>query len=89
MKPRAKALTPAEHLEVGALLKEAHTNLLIAAKKCRGYGRLSTQLAGIAGSFMSQRAWLERRLIEAVGDDGMVEGIAVRDVYFGEEREDA
>jgi hypothetical protein len=78
-------LTPSEHVEVGALLKEARNNLLIAANMCRGYGRLSDQLAGIADSFMAQRAWLERRLIEAVGADAMVEGVHVRDVYFGSE----
>ena len=80
---RPKALTPQEHREVGALLKEAHTNLLIAAKLTRGYGRLSAELAEIADSFMAQRAWLERRLIEQVGADATVEGTHVRDVYFG------
>jgi hypothetical protein len=49
-----KGLTPAEHVEVGALLKEARNNLLIAAKMTRCYGRLSDQLVAIADSFMSQ-----------------------------------
>jgi hypothetical protein len=33
---------------------------------------------------MGPRAELERELIKAVGPEGMVEGIKVRDVYFGE-----
>jgi len=78
---KRKGLTPAEHLEIGALLKEAHNNLLIVANKTRCYGRLSDQLCAIADSFMSQRAWLERRLIDAVGLDAMVEGTHVRDVH--------
>jgi hypothetical protein len=80
---RHKGLSPSEHVEVGALLKEARNNLLIAARICRVYGRLSDQLAGIADSFMSQRAWLEKRLIDAVGADGVVDGVHVRDCYFG------
>jgi hypothetical protein len=42
---------------------------------------------------MSPRAFLEKRLIEQVGsEDAMVEGVRVRDCYFGplmEEMEDA
>jgi hypothetical protein len=84
MNRRPKPLTPGEHVEVGRLLKEARNDLLIAANMCRGYGKLSVQLVGIADSFMGQRAWLERKLIEAVGEDAMVESTHVRDVYFGE-----
>jgi hypothetical protein len=36
---------------------------------------------------MAQRGELERKLIEAVGDDAMVEGVHVRDIYFGEMEE--
>jgi hypothetical protein len=88
MSKSSKGLTVAEHVEVGALLKEAHTNLLIAAKKCRVYGRLSQQLAEIADSFMSQRAWLEQRLIDAVGKDATISGVHCRDVYFGTQIEE-
>jgi hypothetical protein len=80
---RSKGLSPSEHVEVGALLKEARTNLLIAARLCRVYGRLSDQLVELADGSMSQRAWLERRLIDAVGADGVIDGVHVRDVYFG------
>ena len=84
MSNKPRGLTPQEHLELGALLKEAHTDLLLAAKKTHCYGRLSSQLRDIAESFMSQREWLERRLIDAVGVDGVVDGVHCRDVYFGE-----
>jgi hypothetical protein len=36
---------------------------------------------------MAQRGELERKLIEAVGEAGMVEGRHVRDIYFGEMEE--
>jgi hypothetical protein len=80
---KSKGLSPEQHLEVGSLLKEARNNLLIAANKTRCYRRLSDQLLAITDSFMSQRAWLERTLIDDVGADATVEGTHVRDVYFG------
>jgi hypothetical protein len=76
-------LTPAEHVELGSLLKRARHDLLEAGALCRGYGRLSAQLFDIADSLTSPRAWLEARLVEAVGEDATVEGVHVRDVYFG------
>jgi hypothetical protein len=84
---RHKGLSPSEHVELGALLKEARNNLLLAARLCRVYGRLSDQLAGIADGSMAQRAWLEQRLIDAVGADAVVDGVHVRDCYFGTQME--
>jgi hypothetical protein len=82
---RNKGLTPAEHVEVSRLLKRARNDLLEAAMMCRCYGKLSDQLAEIADGLPT--GWLEKRLIEAVGADGQVEGVHVRDVYFGELKE--
>jgi hypothetical protein len=85
---RNKGLTPSEHVECGALLKEARNNILLAARLCRVYGRLSDQLVELADGSMSQRAWLEKRLIDAVGEDGVVDGVHVRDCYFGAQMEE-
>jgi hypothetical protein len=38
----------------------------------------------MANSLTAPRAELERKLIEAVGEDGEVEGVRCRDIYFGE-----
>jgi hypothetical protein len=80
-------LTPAEHVEVGAKLKRARQLLLDASAITRNYERLSRQLSDAANGLMAIRGELERKLIEAVGENGMVEGIKVRDVYFGEMKE--
>jgi hypothetical protein len=77
-------LTLSEHREVGSLLKRARRDLLDASAITRNYERLSRQLSDAANGLMAQRGELERKLIEAVGEDGMVEGKHVRDVYFGE-----
>ena len=82
---QSKGLTPAEHVEVGSLLKRARNDLLEAAMMCRPYGKLSQQLLDTADAL--PRGWLEARLVEQVGDDAMVEGVHVRDVYFGEMEE--
>jgi hypothetical protein len=85
-------LTPAQHLQLGTLLKQARNNLLAASVKCRGYGRLSQQLGDAADGLMTPCDFLEKRLIEQVGEDALVEGVHVRDCYFGpliEELEDA
>jgi hypothetical protein len=79
-------LTLEEHLEVGRLLKRARRDLLDAAAIIRNYDRLSRQLSDAANGLMAQRGELERKLIEAVGEDGMVEGTHVREVYFGPEQ---
>jgi hypothetical protein len=88
MKPK---LTPAQHVQLGALLKQARNNLLSAAVLSRPYGRLSQQLGDAADGLMTPCDFLERKLIEDVGEDAMVEGIAVHEIYFGPlmEREDA
>jgi hypothetical protein len=86
---RQKGLTPAEHVELGTLLKRARRLLHEAGAMCRPYGQLAQDLFDLADrSLMSPRAFLEKRLIEAVGDDGVVEGVHVRDVYFGELKEE-
>ena len=82
-------LTLAEHREVGAKLKRARRDLLDAAHVTRNYERLSRQLSDAANGLMAQRGELERKLIEQVGEGGMVEGIPVREIYFGEVREEA
>jgi hypothetical protein len=88
---RKTGLSPEEHIELGLTLKRARALLLEAGRMTRCYGRLSDEFYQIADSFMMQRAWLEKRLIEQVGDR-LVEGVPARDVYFGMEiveREDA
>jgi hypothetical protein len=82
-----KALSPAEHVELGALLKCARNDLLSAAMMCRPFGKLSQQLLDTADAL--PRAWLEQRLVELVGADAMIEGVHCRDVYFGMEEIDA
>jgi hypothetical protein len=84
---KAGGLSPTEHVECGALLKDARNNLLLAAGLCRCYGKLSRELGDAADGLMAQRAWLEKRLIDAVGGDAMVNGIHVRDCYFGTVKE--
>jgi hypothetical protein len=89
MRPK---LTPAEHVQLGALLKQARNSLLSAAVLARPYGRLSAELGSAADALMTPCDFLERKLIEDVGDDATVEGVSVREVYFGpmqEEFEDA
>ena len=84
-------LTAAEHLALGRLLKQARNNLLSAAVLARPYARLSQELGTAADGLMTPCDFLERKLIEQIGD-GMVEGVPVREVYFGplmEELEDA
>jgi hypothetical protein len=78
-------LTPSEHREVGAMLKRARRLLLDAAQITRNYERLSRQLSDAANGLMAIRGELERKLIDAVGADAMVEGVPVREVYFGPE----
>jgi hypothetical protein len=80
-------LTLSEHREVGAMLKRARRLLLDAAATCRCYDRLSRQLSDAANGLMAIRGELERKLIDAVGADAMVEGVHVRDIYFGEMKE--
>ena len=84
-------LTLSEHREVGRMLKRAHRLFLDAAAIVRCYHRRSRQLDEIAAGLRSQRGSLAQKLREQVGEDGMVEGVPVREVYFGElkEREDA
>jgi hypothetical protein len=65
------------------MLKRAVRLLRDAGAMTRCYERLSTQLEDAANGLMAQRGELERKLIEAVGEDGSVEGVHVRDVYFG------
>jgi hypothetical protein len=79
---RNKGLSAQEHIEVGALIKETRTNLLILANKTRCYGRLSTQFLDLADALPI--GWLETRLVELVGADGEVDGIRVRNIYRGE-----
>jgi hypothetical protein len=76
-------LSLSEHLEVGRLLKRARRDLLDAAAIIRNYDRLSRQLSDAANGLMAIRGELERKLIDAVGENGSVEGVHVRDVYFG------
>jgi hypothetical protein len=79
-------LTLSEHREVGAKLKRARQLLLDASAITRNYDRLSRQLSDAANGLMAQRGELERKLIDAVGEDGSVEGVPVREVYFGPEQ---
>jgi hypothetical protein len=86
---KSKGLSPSEHVALGRLLKRAIRDLQDAARLARVYGRLSDELFDAADGLMRQRGWLERRLVEAVGADAMIEGVHRRDVYFGIEVEDA
>jgi hypothetical protein len=89
MTRKQQGLTPSEHVALGLTLKRADALLVEAAKTTRCYGRLSEHFYDAANALMSQRSWLERRLIDQVGEDAMVAGKHVRDVYFGmEELED-
>jgi hypothetical protein len=78
-----KTLTAQEHVELGQTLKRARALLLDAAGMTRRYGRLSIQLYDAADSLTSPRAWLEQRLIADFGEDALISGVHVRDVYFG------
>jgi hypothetical protein len=64
-------------------LKHARNNLLSAAMIARPYGRLSQELGSAADGLMTPCDFLEKRLIEDVGEDATVEGVPVREVYFG------
>jgi hypothetical protein len=56
---------------------------------CRPYGKLAQQLFDLADrGLMTPRAFLEGKLIEQVGEDGVVDGVRVRDCYFGELKEE-
>jgi hypothetical protein len=82
---KKRGLTPEEHVELGRLLKRARRLLHEAGAMCRPYGQLAGDLFDLADrGLMSPRAFLEKRLIEAVGEDGVVDGVRVRDCYFGE-----
>ena len=86
--PRARmGLTPEEHVEAGRRLKRAVRDIFEVAHIARNYERTSQQLSDAANGLMAQRGWLERKLIEQAGADAMVEGVHVRDVYFGEMEE--
>jgi hypothetical protein len=81
---KRKTLTPAEHVELGALLKRVRHDLHVAGAMCRCFGQLAGDLFDIADrALMSPRAFLEKQLIAAVGEDATVDGVHVRDVYFG------
>jgi hypothetical protein len=79
-------LSVEEHREVGAKLKHVVRLLRDVAQTCRCYDRLSCQLGDAANGLMAQRGELERKLIEVVGENGMVEGVPVREIYFGPEQ---
>jgi hypothetical protein len=81
-------LSPAQHVQLGALLKQARNALLSAAMIARPYGRLSAQLGKTADDLHTPCDFLEQRLIEDVGEDVTVEGVPVRDVYFGSQMEE-
>jgi hypothetical protein len=81
-------LTLEEHIEAGRKLKRVVRLLHDVGAMTRCYERLSTQLNDAANGLMAQRGWLERKLIEQVGPDAMIEGVHCRDVYFGSEMEE-
>jgi hypothetical protein len=83
---KSKGLSPTEHLEVGRTLKRARQELLDAARLTRCYGKLSERLLDAADAL--PRAWLEERLVELVGADGVIDGVHVRYIYFGPEMEE-
>jgi hypothetical protein len=65
------------------MLKQARNALLSAAVLARPYGRLSQELGNAADGLMTPGDFLERNLIAQVGEDAMVEGVPVREIYFG------
>ena len=80
-----RGLSPAQHVELGRTLKHARQLLLEAGMATRCYGKLSRRFFDAADALTEPRAWLEKVLIDAVGEDAMVAGTHVRDVYFGSE----
>jgi hypothetical protein len=82
-----RGLSPSAHIELGRTLKRARELLLEAGMATRCYGKLSRGLFDAADALTEPRAWLEKVLIDAVGEDAMVEGVHCRDVYFGSEME--
>jgi hypothetical protein len=72
-------LTPAQHVELGRLLKQARRNLLRAAEIARAYPTISAQLFDAANNLTMPRSYLEQRLME----EGMGRDDA-RDCYFGQ-----
>jgi hypothetical protein len=78
---RKKSLTPAEHVELGLLLKRARRLLLDAAQLSRGHPTISQGLFDAANALTVQRSFLETRLMEqgASRDEA-------RDCYFGPEQ---
>ena len=85
---RNKGLTPTQHVELGRTLKRARELLLEAGMATRCYGKRSRQLFDAADGLTEPRAWLEKVLIDAVGEDAQVDGVHVRDCYFGSELEE-
>jgi hypothetical protein len=81
-------LTLEEHVEAGRKLKRAVRDIEDVAAIMRCYERTSQQLSDAANGLMAQRGWLERKLIEQVGADATVEGVHVKDCYFGPLMED-
>ena len=81
---KRKGLTPAEHVELGALLKRVRRDLHEAGAMCRCYGQLAGDLFDLADrGLMSPRAFLEKQLIAAVARTEWLRASGVRDVYFG------
>ena len=85
---RNKGLSPTQHIELGRTLKRARELLLEAGMATRCYGKLSRGLFDAADGLTEPRAWLEKVLIDAVGEDAQVDGVHVRDCYFGSEMEE-
>jgi hypothetical protein len=76
MKPK---LSPAEHVELGLLLKRARRLLLDAAQLSRAHSTISQGLFDAANSLTVQRSFLEARLMQSGASRD-----EARDCYFGE-----
>jgi hypothetical protein len=63
-----------------------YTKLALCADRTANSQAICFDLAD--RGLMSPRAFLEKQLIAAVGEDATVEGVRVRDVYFGPQMEE-
>jgi hypothetical protein len=84
-----ETLTPAEHVQLGKLLRQARRDLLTAGAMSKVYGKhYSQMLFDAANSLTVPRSFLEKKLFDEVGGETVTVGDRLaRDVYFGIEPE--
>jgi hypothetical protein len=84
-----ETLTPAEHVQLGKLLRQARRDLLNAGVMSKVYGKHYAQtLFDAANSLTVTRSFLEKKLFDEVGGEtATFQDRLARDVYFGLEPE--